>query len=97
MATYRLDPETYEFLRAKLLHLIIRGETVIGHFGRRGHVTGVLDGFVLSATLRDSRHNAQLTATFDKDFKTFTGQVVTTVNQEPQKRPCSGERLIRGR
>ncbi len=96
MATYRLDPATYEFLRAKLLHLIIRGETVIGHYGRRGHVTGVLDGCVLTATLRDSRTNGRLTATFDKDFKTFTGQLVTA-NHETQRLACSGERLVRGR
>jgi len=94
-ATYRFDPATYEFLRAKLLHLIIRGENVIGHFGRRGHVTGTLKGHVLTATLRDSRRDGHITATFAEDFTSFEGDYLTTLYEQPYQYPCSGQRLCR--
>jgi hypothetical protein len=84
-----------EFLSAKLIRIIVRGEVVIGRYGRRGYLTGALHGHVLTATLRDDVHQGHLTVTFDPAFKSFCGFYATVLATEPQRRPCSGSRLLR--
>jgi len=85
----------HEFLGAKLIHLIFRGEKVIGRYGRRGSVTGILEDHVLTATLHDSTRNGELTVTFTPDFCSFNGAYVTGSSAEAQRHECSGERLRR--
>ena len=72
-AAYRLNPEMHEFLGAGLIRLIVRGENVIGHYGRRGYITGALHGRVLTATLRDGIRDGEVQLTFDEAFTCFEG------------------------
>jgi hypothetical protein len=72
-ATYRINPEMADVLRAKLLRLIFRGESVIGRYGRRGHLAGSFRDGRLTATMRDERHEVQITLTFDESLRTFSG------------------------
>lgn len=95
MATYRIDPAMHELLGAKLIHLIFRNGNVIGRYGRRGCVSGVLQGHALTATLRDSKRAGTLTVTFAQNFESFQGLYVTEAGAEPAQHACSGERLRR--
>lgn len=90
---YRLNADMAEFLRAKLIRLIIRDGVVVGHYGRRGYINGALQGTLLTATLRDDRHQGHLTATFDEAFSSFQGYYATLLAMEPRKRSCSGDRV----
>jgi hypothetical protein len=58
----------HEFLGEGLIRLIVRGENVIGHYGRRGYITGALHGRVLTATLRDGIREGEVRLTFDEEF-----------------------------
>lgn len=94
-AAYRLNPEMHEFLGAGLMRLIVRGENVIGHYGRRGYISGALRGRVLTASLRDGVHDGEVCVTFDEDFTCFDGYYTTGLPGQPSERPCSGTRITR--
>ncbi len=94
-AAYRLNPEMHEFLGAGLIRLIVRGENVIGHYGRRGYITGALHGCVLIATFRDGVHDGEVRLTFDDEFECFEGYYVPALPNGPGERPCSGTRITR--
>jgi hypothetical protein len=96
-AAYRLNSEMHEFLGAGLMRLIVRGESVIGHYGRRGYVSGALRGLELTAKLRDGIHDGEVRVTFDEDFTFFDGYYTTGSPDQPQTRPCSGKRITRRR
>ncbi|HUN29029.1 MAG TPA: hypothetical protein VMV65_04455 [Alphaproteobacteria bacterium] len=96
-AAYRLNPEMREFLGTGLMRLIVRGENVIGHFGRRGYLTGALRGQVLTATLRDGVSNGELCVTFDESFTCFDGVYTSGPPRPPQTLACSGKRITRRR
>jgi hypothetical protein len=96
-AVYRLNPEMSAFLSAKLMHIIVRGETVIGHYGRRGYLTGVLRGKVLTAKTRDDVQTGNLTVTFVEGFASFDGYFATVPPTRPRRRPVSGNRVPRRR
>jgi hypothetical protein len=96
-AAYRLNPEMHEFLGAGLLRLIVRGENVIGRYGRRGYLNGALCGLVLTATLRDGAHHGEVQVTFDEGFMSFEGYYRAALPSEPQERRCLGTRVTRRR
>lgn len=96
-AAYRLNPEMHEFLDAGLIRLIVRGESVIGHYGRRGYITGALNGLVLNATLRDGVHDGEVCVTFDEGFTSFEGYYTAALADRPHARPFSGTRITRRR
>jgi hypothetical protein len=97
IAAYRLNPEMRDVLGAGLIRLIVRGETVIGHYGRRGYITGALDGRMLTATFRDGRRDGEVRLTFDEAFTRFEGYYVAALPEGPSERPCSGTRITRRR
>lgn len=96
-AAYRLNPEMHEFLGAGLIRLIVRGENVIGHYGRRGYITGALHGRVLTATLRDGIRDGEVQLTFDEAFTCFEGYYVTGSPEKSDTLPISGNRITRRR
>ncbi len=94
-AAYRLNPEMQDVLGTRLIRIIVRDQTVIGHFGRYGHISGSLTGRDLEATLRDKRHEGHLTVTFDDSFTSFNGQYAIVVDDPPHTRTCMGTRVTR--
>lgn len=96
-AAYRLNLEVHEFLGSGLLHLIARGESVIGRYGRRGYLSGALCGLVLTATLRNGLHQGELRVTFDEGFTSFDGYYRTAPPSEVHERRCCGTRVTRRR
>jgi hypothetical protein len=96
-AAYRLNPEMHEFLGSGLIRLIVRGESVIGRYGRRGYLSGTLQGLVLTAALRDGVHDGELLVTFDEAFASFNGCFHAAGDGESHERPCSGMRVTRRR
>jgi len=96
-AAYRLNSEMHELLGTGLLHLIARGETVIGRYGRHGYVNGVLRDLVLTATLRDGVRHGELHVTFAEGFISFDGYYRPTPAHEAQERRCQGTRVTRRR
>jgi hypothetical protein len=96
-AAYRLNPEMHEILGAGLIRLIVRGENVIGHYGRRGYISGALHGRVLTATLRDGVHEGEMRLTFDKEFTRFEGSYLAGLANGPSEQPCFGTRITRRR
>lgn len=95
MASYRLDPTTNGVLGAKLIRFIVRGENLVGRYGRRGHINGVLKGHVLTATLRDDHCRGRLTATFSEDFDRFEGFYEMTNDGDSPRGECRGDRVFR--
>ena len=96
-AAYRLNPEMQELLGTGLLRLIVRGETVIGRYGRHGYVNGALRGRVLTATLRDGVHHAVLHVTFSENYVSFEGFYRPALGGEAQELRCHGTRITRRR
>ncbi len=94
-AAYRLNPEMQEVLGTCLIRIIVREQTVIGHFGRYGYISGSLNGHDLHATLRDKRHEGHLTVTFDDGFTSFDGHYARAADDRPVRRQCSGTRVTR--
>ncbi|HTZ54149.1 MAG TPA: hypothetical protein VMB20_03735 [Candidatus Acidoferrum sp.] len=94
-AAYRLNPEMQEVLGTRLIRIIVREQTVIGHFGRYGYISGSLTGHDLDATLRDKRHEGHLTVTFDDGFTSFNGQYASAADDRTRSRLCSGTRVTR--
>jgi hypothetical protein len=94
-AAYRLNPEMSDVLGSTLIRIIVRGEEVIGHYGRHGYIKGVLRGRELSATLRDETNEGSLDATFDEDFTMFDGRYATALGSYPHERQCFGTRVTR--
>ncbi|MGB6984413.1 MAG: hypothetical protein WBD74_00410 [Candidatus Aquilonibacter sp.] len=94
-AAYRLNPEMQEVLGTCLIRIIVRDQTVIGHFGRYGYISGSLTGRDLDATLRDKRHEGHLTVTFDDSFMSFNGRYEIAVDDPPHYRACTGTRVTR--
>jgi hypothetical protein len=92
--SYRLSPDVNELLHAKLIHLIARGDVVIGHYGRRGYLSGVLIERTLTAAFRDNVSQGNLTIMFDDKFTRFEGRVLSKQSGDC---PCSGTRLPRSR
>jgi hypothetical protein len=86
-----------ELLGTHLIRLIARGQTVIGRYGRRGFISGVLQEHELIATLRDDLHKGSLTATFDEDFESFDGVYVSAQSDQGLSLRCSGTRVTRKR
>lgn len=87
----------HEFLGAGLIRLIVRGESVIGHYGRRGYITGALNGLVLKATLRDGVHDGEVSVTFDASFASFDGYYMAALTDRSDARQFSGTRVTRRR
>lgn len=96
-AAYRLNPEMQEVLGTRLIRIIVRDQTVIGHFGRYGYISGSLNGRNLEATLRDKRHEGHLTVTFDDSFTSFNGQYASETHIAPGGQRCTGTRVTRRR
>lgn len=94
-AAYRLNPEMHEVLGTRLIRIIARDETVIGHYGRYGYISGSLKGRKLEATLRDKQHEGQLIVTFDDGFTSFDGHYVHLGDDQRRDRKCSGTRVTR--
>jgi hypothetical protein len=96
-AAYRLNPEMQEVLGTRLIRIIVRDRTVIGHFGRYGYISGSLDGRTLDATLRDKRREGHLTVTFDDSFTSFNGQYASETHDASGAVLCTGTRVTRRR
>jgi hypothetical protein len=94
-AAYRLNPEMQEVLGTRLIRIIVRQQTVIGHFGRYGYISGSLNGHDLDATLRDKRHEGHLTVTFDDGFTSFNGRYASSSDEKAGSQVCSGTRVTR--
>lgn len=94
-AAYRLNPEMQDVLGTRLIRIIVREQTVIGHFGRYGYISGSLQGRDLQAVLRDKRREGQLTVTFDETFTSFNGRYASAADDRPGSRLCSGTRVTR--
>lgn len=94
-AAYRLNPEMQEVLGTRLIRIIVRDATVIGHFGRYGYISGSLTGRDLEATLRDKRHEGHLAVTFDASFTSFNGRYASAADDQPHSRACTGTRVTR--
>lgn len=94
-AAYRLNPEMQEVLGTRLIRIIVREQTVIGHFGRYGYISGLLNGHDLDAKLRDKRHEGHLTVTFDDGFTSFNGYYASGADEHAGSRLCSGTRVTR--
>lgn len=91
---YRLDADSESLLNAALLHLIVRGEEVIGRYGRGGHVTGRMQNRMLTATFSESARQGELVATFDDNLAAFRGSI-RFANGDDQERTISGTRVTR--
>jgi hypothetical protein len=96
-AAYRLNAEMHDLLGVEIIRLIVRGETVIGHYGRHGYVRGVLRGQELTAALRDDLREGSLAVTFDDDFASFDGYYAPAMYDTVRRYPCSGRRVARRR
>jgi hypothetical protein len=94
-AAYRLNPEMQEVLGTRLIRIIVREQTVIGHFGRYGYISGSLNGHDLDATLRDKRHEGHLSVTFDDGFTSFNGRYASGAADHKGGVHCSGTRVTR--
>jgi hypothetical protein len=94
-AVYRLNPEMHEMLGTRLIRIIARDDTVIGHYGRYGYISGSLRGRELDATLRDKRHEGHLIVTFDDDFMSFNGHYSPGGEAPQRDQQCSGTRVTR--
>jgi hypothetical protein len=85
-----------DLLGATLIRLIVRGETVIGHYGRRGYIKGVLHGCELAATMHHDTREGRLNVTFDQEFTSFAG-LYATAREDRQQVRCVGNRVRRRR
>lgn len=89
---FRLDAGSETLLNAALLHVIVRQGEVVGRYGRNGHLTGRLDGEILTAEVTEPNRRGALTVTFKPDFGSFQGQL--KFEQEPG-REINGTRVTR--
>jgi hypothetical protein len=92
-AHYRLDGASEHQLHATILHLVVRGDDVVGRYGRGGHLTGRMDGRLLTATLSQDGRDGRLNATFTNDFASFHGRVA--FGEGAEEREITGIRVVR--
>jgi len=70
---YRLDDEARSFFGSPVMHLVQRGDRLIGRFGRRGVVRGVFSGAALEASWKVGERSGWLRVTFDRESRSFAG------------------------
>jgi hypothetical protein len=70
---YRLDDEAKVFFEAPIMHIMRRGNAVVGRFGRRGVISGSMKGLSLEARWKSRERAGWLRVTFDPAHQSFSG------------------------
>ncbi len=68
---YALDPEAAGFFGARYLHMFAREGRIVGRFGRRGSLKGVLEDSVVRATWHNDVRRGWVVLRFNADFTGF--------------------------
>jgi hypothetical protein len=93
---FRLDEESKAFFGSPVIHLIRRGDAIIGRFGRRGIISGLMLGPILEARWKKRDRNGWLRVTFDPSFRSFSGDYGLTLDA-PALGRCRASTASNGR
>ena len=70
---YRVDAKARQFFGSERVHLICRGDRVVGRFGRHGAIDGQVEGRAFLARFRSPAGEGWIEATFNERFNAFEG------------------------
>jgi hypothetical protein len=70
---YRFDDESKVFFGSPVLHLIQRGDRLVGRFGRRGVVRGSISDGSMEASWKSGERCGWIRARFDPRRRVFEG------------------------
>lgn len=66
---YRFETDSPEFFGSGTIHVIARGQSVIGRFGRVGVMRGSIEGRILKAEWTEGERRGWISLEFAPDYK----------------------------